>query len=77
VRCRIFIGQSRDWKVKKQIYIFIERDVDLLFLRLEYFKSLSGALEVKARTATFNAKITYAAEAQSMLRQLLTEVGFI
>lgn len=41
-----------------------------------YFKSLSGALEMKARTASFNDKITYAAEAQSMLRQLLTEVGF-
>jgi len=42
---------------------------------LGYFKSLSGALEVKARTASFNDKITYAAEAQSMLRQLLTEVS--
>jgi len=38
-----------------------------------YFKSLSGALEVKARTSSLNDKITYAAEAQSMLRQLLTE----
>ncbi|KAF4614276.1 hypothetical protein D9613_007813 [Agrocybe pediades] len=38
-----------------------------------YFKSLGDALEVKARTASFNDKITYAAEAQSMLRQLLTE----
>ncbi|KAF8149928.1 hypothetical protein B0H34DRAFT_757148 [Crassisporium funariophilum] len=38
-----------------------------------YFKSLSDALEVKARTASVNDKITYAAEAQSMLRQLLTE----
>ncbi|CAA7267000.1 unnamed protein product [Cyclocybe aegerita] len=42
--------------------------------RLEgYFNSLSNALEVKARTASVNDKITYAAEAQSMLRQLLTE----
>jgi len=38
-----------------------------------YFKSLSDALEVKARTASVNDKITYAAEAQSVLRQLLTE----
>ncbi|PPQ69809.1 hypothetical protein CVT25_009746 [Psilocybe cyanescens] len=38
-----------------------------------HFKSLSNALEVKSRTASFNDKITYAAEAQSMLRQLLTE----
>jgi uncharacterized Rmd1/YagE family protein len=42
---------------------------------LGYFKSLSGALEMQARTASFNDKITYAAEAQSMLRQLLTEVS--
>ncbi|KAF9475392.1 hypothetical protein BDN70DRAFT_935904 [Pholiota conissans] len=38
-----------------------------------YFKSLAAALEIKARTASFNDKITYAAEAQSTLRQLLTE----
>ncbi|KAF9445466.1 cytoplasmic protein [Macrolepiota fuliginosa MF-IS2] len=38
-----------------------------------HFKSLSDALEVKARTASVNDKITYAAEAQSVLRQLLTE----
>ncbi|KAF5327894.1 hypothetical protein D9619_004855 [Psilocybe cf. subviscida] len=38
-----------------------------------YFKSLSGALEVKGRTASLNDKITYAADIQSILRQLLTE----
>jgi len=38
-----------------------------------YFKSLSNALEVKMRTASVNDKITYAAEVQSMLRQLLNE----
>ncbi|KAF9533810.1 hypothetical protein CPB83DRAFT_757193 [Crepidotus variabilis] len=38
-----------------------------------YFKSLSNALEVKMRTASLNDKITYATEAQSTLRQLLTE----
>jgi len=38
-----------------------------------YFKSLSDALEVKMRTTSVNDKITYAAEVQSMLRQLLTE----
>jgi len=37
------------------------------------FNSLSDALEVKARTTSVNNKITYAAEAQSVLRQLLTE----
>ena len=36
---------------------------------------MSNALEVKARTASFNDKITYATEAQSTLRQLLTEVS--
>ncbi|TFK40378.1 hypothetical protein BDQ12DRAFT_680859 [Crucibulum laeve] len=38
-----------------------------------YFKSLSNALEVKTRTASVNDKITYAADIQSILRQLLTE----
>jgi uncharacterized Rmd1/YagE family protein len=37
------------------------------------FKTLSDALEVRQRTNAVNAKITYAAEAQSVLRQLLTE----
>jgi len=46
-----------------------------LMIFLGYFKSLSDALEVKARTSSFNDKITYAAEAQSMLRQLLTEAS--
>jgi uncharacterized Rmd1/YagE family protein len=40
-----------------------------------YFKSVSEALEIKARTALVNEKITYAAEVQSVLRQLLTEVS--
>ncbi len=39
-----------------------------------YFNSLSAALEVKARTRAVNDKITYAAEVQSVLRQLLHEV---
>ncbi|KAF9003962.1 hypothetical protein BDQ17DRAFT_1305262 [Cyathus striatus] len=38
-----------------------------------YFKSVSSALEVKLRTSSVNDKITYAADIQSMLRQLLTE----
>ncbi|RXW25501.1 hypothetical protein EST38_g300 [Candolleomyces aberdarensis] len=37
------------------------------------FKSLTNALEVRGRTASLNDKITYAADIQSMLRQLLTE----
>ncbi|KAG6817657.1 hypothetical protein H0H87_005414 [Tephrocybe sp. NHM501043] len=37
------------------------------------FDSMTDALEVKERTASVNDKITYAAEAQSVLRQLLTE----
>ncbi|TFK47777.1 hypothetical protein OE88DRAFT_1810874 [Heliocybe sulcata] len=38
-----------------------------------YFKTLSTALEMKTRTNSVNDKITYAAEVQSVLRQLLTE----
>ncbi|EIW83779.1 hypothetical protein CONPUDRAFT_99345 [Coniophora puteana RWD-64-598 SS2] len=40
-----------------------------------FFKSMSAALEVKARTNAVNDKITYAAEVQSLLRQLLTETS--
>lgn len=40
-----------------------------------YFNSLSNALEMKARTNSVNEKITYAAEMQSVLRQLLTETS--
>ncbi|KAJ7227207.1 hypothetical protein GGX14DRAFT_418623 [Mycena pura] len=39
----------------------------------KYFNSVSKALDVQVRTDSVNDKITYAAEAQSMLRQLLTE----
>lgn len=42
-----------------------------------YFNSLSAALEVKTRTRAVNDKITYAAEVQSVLRQLLHEVCFL
>ncbi|KAF8442320.1 hypothetical protein L210DRAFT_3620876 [Boletus edulis BED1] len=38
-----------------------------------FFKSMTAALEVKARTHAVNEKITYATEVQSTLRQLLTE----
>ncbi|KII90019.1 hypothetical protein PLICRDRAFT_40204 [Plicaturopsis crispa FD-325 SS-3] len=38
-----------------------------------YFNSMSDALEVKSRTTALNDKITYSAEVQSVLRQLLTE----
>ncbi|KAH9960848.1 hypothetical protein BC827DRAFT_1294551 [Russula dissimulans] len=40
-----------------------------------YFNSLTAALEVKARTRAVNDKITYAAEVQSVLRQLLHETS--
>ncbi|KAL6307450.1 hypothetical protein BKA93DRAFT_727365 [Sparassis latifolia] len=40
-----------------------------------YFNSLSNALEVRARTKSVNDKITYAAEMQSVLRELLTETS--
>ncbi|KAH9068414.1 hypothetical protein EDB83DRAFT_2376396 [Lactarius deliciosus] len=40
-----------------------------------YFNSLNAALEVKARTRSVNDKITYAAEVQSVLRQLLHETS--
>ncbi|KAJ7650237.1 hypothetical protein FB45DRAFT_887378 [Roridomyces roridus] len=39
----------------------------------KYFNSVSQALDVKIRADSVNEKITYAAEAQSVLRQLLTE----
>ncbi|KAF9238510.1 hypothetical protein BU15DRAFT_88355 [Melanogaster broomeanus] len=38
-----------------------------------FFKAMTAALEVKARTNAVNEKITYATEVQSTLRQLLTE----
>ncbi|KAJ7756438.1 hypothetical protein DFH07DRAFT_820594 [Mycena maculata] len=41
----------------------------------KYFISVSDALDVKVRTDSVNDKITYAAEAQSVLRQLLTETS--
>ncbi|KAF5391547.1 hypothetical protein D9757_002342 [Collybiopsis confluens] len=40
-----------------------------------YFISMSDALEIKLRTDSVNDKITYAAEVQSVLRQLLTEAS--
>ncbi|KAI0342864.1 hypothetical protein BDW22DRAFT_1330016 [Trametopsis cervina] len=40
-----------------------------------YFNSLSNALEMKTRVRVLNEKITYAAETQSVLRQLLTETS--
>ncbi|OBZ72191.1 Required for meiotic nuclear division protein 1 [Grifola frondosa] len=40
-----------------------------------YFHSLSAALEINARTRSVNDKITYAAEMQSVLRELLTETS--
>lgn len=40
-----------------------------------YFNALSNALEMKARIRSVNDKITYAAEMQSVLRQLLTETS--
>lgn len=38
---------------------------------------MSDALEIKLRTDSLNDKLTYAAEAQSVLRQLLTEVSVL
>jgi uncharacterized Rmd1/YagE family protein len=40
-----------------------------------YFNAISDALEIKARTASLNSKITYAAEVQSVLRELLAEAS--
>ncbi|KAI0671747.1 hypothetical protein C8Q78DRAFT_1030677 [Trametes maxima] len=40
-----------------------------------YFNSLSNALEIRARARSVNDKITYAAEMQSVLRELLTETS--
>ena len=40
-----------------------------------YFNTVSEALEIKTRIDSLNEKITYAAEVQSTLRELLVEVG--
>ncbi|KAI1797117.1 hypothetical protein LXA43DRAFT_982784 [Ganoderma leucocontextum] len=40
-----------------------------------YFNSLSNALDMRARIRSVNDKITYAAEMQSVLRELLTETS--
>jgi len=40
-----------------------------------YFNSVNNALEMRVRTRSVNDKITYAAEMQSVLRQLLTETS--
>ena len=58
-----------DWS----LYLFLSGANDGL-VETGYFNSLSAALEVKARTRAVNDKITYAAEVQSVLRQLLHEV---
>lgn len=55
------------------LYLFLSGANDGL-VGTGYFNSLSVALEVKARTRAVNDKITYAAEVQSVLRQLLHEV---
>lgn len=71
---RTSIGPSPFWKVINSRY----EAPDSLFtygtVILGYFNSVSDALEIKARTQLVNEKITYAAELQSVLRQLLTEV---
>ncbi|KAG8790406.1 hypothetical protein FRC17_008913, partial [Serendipita sp. 399] len=41
----------------------------------KYFKQMSEALEIKSRTQLVNAKITYAVELQSVMRELLTEAS--
>jgi len=38
-----------------------------------YFTSMTDALDMKTRTKSVNDKITYAAEVQSVLRELLAE----
>lgn len=41
----------------------------------KYFAEMSDALEIKSRTQLVNAKITYAVELQSVMRELLTEAS--
>ena len=41
----------------------------------EHFTTMSNALDIKSRTQLVNAKITYAVELQSVMRELLTEVN--
>jgi hypothetical protein len=45
------------------------------YRRTEYFKQMNDALEIKSRTQLVNAKITYAVELQSVMRELLTEAS--
>lgn len=40
-----------------------------------YFKEMSDALEIRSRTQLVNAKVTYAVELQSVMRELLTEAS--
>lgn len=42
---------------------------------IEYFKEMNDALEIRSRTQLVNAKITYAVELQSVMRELLTEAS--
>ncbi|PVG04432.1 putative RMD1-protein required for meiotic division [Serendipita vermifera] len=41
----------------------------------KYFQEMSDALDIKSRTQLVNAKITYAVELQSVMRELLTEAS--
>ena len=76
VKSQIFIGLNQRWNVCVSFFFF-ERIDELNMMVIGYFESLSDALEVKMRTTSVNDKITYAAEVQSMLRQLLTEVSLL
>lgn len=63
---------KRNW-----LFHFVSLETDEGMVDIGYFNSLSAALEVKARTRAVNDKITYAAELQSVLRQLLHEVRYL
>ena len=64
---------KRDWLS----HFFHPETDEGMVVDIGYFNSLSAALEVKARTRAVNDKITYAAELQSVLRQLLHEVRYL
>ena len=63
---RTSTGQSQSLKVSNNIDIPYA-GVHEINLLVEHFKSLSDALEVKARAMSVNDKITYAAEVWKIL----------
>jgi uncharacterized Rmd1/YagE family protein len=70
----LLLGSARSRRSVHFLYKALLHFLPTTSRLLGYFHSVSEALEIKARTHSINEKITYAAELQSVLRQLLTEV---